>query len=56
MNQKESVALVYALARKSLERGSGHESALKEIARTIERDFMGERRKLDDRKATETAL
>jgi hypothetical protein len=44
MRQDESIALIYALARKSLANGHGQEQALKEIVGIVERDFFSGRK------------
>lgn len=41
MRQAETIAYIYALAKQSLSSGMSHEKALRLIAESIERNFMG---------------
>ena len=41
MTQNESIALIYALARKALEDPKKQKTAIKKIAEIIEKNFVG---------------
>lgn len=41
MTQNESIALIYALARKAMEDSKKQKTAIKKIAEIIEKNFIG---------------
>jgi hypothetical protein len=47
MKQKDAIALIYALARKSLEDPKKQKTAIKKIAEIIEQNFMDSKNKLN---------
>jgi hypothetical protein len=48
MTQKEAIALIYALARKSLEDPQKQKTAIRKIAEIIETNFMCNKRSISN--------